>query len=377
MKISIKKCNLLVGLNIPQSVSGKSDKSFSETLKFESQGNTIKVTGMCNGIEANLYCFAESIEDMTPFCVDAKRVASLVKAFKDESLITISKDSTGKKLIFKQGRSQHKLEFNDTVGFPESFEFKEGYSHIKVEYEHLRGALSGVAWAAAPKVERLTVDRLFLGSILLSLSQDSAKLFSADGLKCCRGEFLCEIVKSDTPDVLVPKRIHELLGLFAPYVNDGTIEFLFNFNQIKLIVPNVGVVTSSVCSQKYPDLTGHTNAQSVVECQVNSKELKEAIKRFSAGITESNKVGIAVEFDNNAMTMRDPKSGSVEVLDAELTLSGDSNNFNFQLKMLNEVSQHLNVDEVVTVGVNEKRWAHMSGKDNPFHTKAFFLEYKL
>ncbi|CCN40069.1 putative DNA-directed DNA polymerase [Vibrio nigripulchritudo FTn2] len=374
MKIIIKKVNLIAALATPTNCTGKSDKAFSECLKVEAQGNTIKVSAVHNGLEANLFCVAESIEDFQPFVVDAKRIFDLVKTYDAEKNINISLNEEQTKLIFKSGRSRHTIEVMPIEGFPVTQAFREGHSHIKVKLSILKDALTSVAWAATQNLNKLPSDRMFLGSTLMKIEKDFISIFSADGLKCCEAKFPCDIVTSDTPDLLMPKRVIDLLSNFSAY-SDLEVELMFNSSQVRLIVPQVGILTSSVCSQMYPDLQTKTQSEQVIACEVNSTEFRSAIRRFAAGVKEQDKVGLVMEFKANELTLQDPKSGSKEVLDADL-ITGETSQFNLQLKMIRDVTTQLD-GETLVVGVNKESWAFVAPKDSEYNTKSCFLQYKL
>lgn len=374
MKISIKKVNLLAGIATPTNCTGKSDKSYSECLKFEAQGTTIKVSAIHNSLEANLYCVADSIEEFEPFVVDAKRIFDLVKTYDAEKSITITTNKDKNKLILKSGKSRHTIEILDSGGFPSTMSFLDGYSHIKVKLEVLKDALTSVAWAATQNLNKLPSDRMFLGSVLMKLNGNDMTLFSSDGLKCCEAFFSCDTVASGAPSLLMPKRFIDLLGNFSNYY-DRDVELMFNNSQVRLIVPQVGIITSSICSQNYPDLQSKTHADKVIACEVNHSELKSAIKRFAAGVKEPEKVGIVMEFNNSELTLKDPNSDSKEVLDAKLT-TGNSSSFNLQLRMIRDVTMQLS-GETLEIGVNSHQWAFVKPVDDTHQTRSHFLEYKL
>jgi DNA polymerase III subunit beta len=389
MKIVITQKALKAALEIPKQVSGKSDKDFTEQLHFSFKDKVIKIAAYNNSLESSIFIVATSVENPEPFSVNAKRVFDLVRGYKGVDELIIESIDGSSQLLFKKGRSRQKVDICSSASdYPTMSGVDISQSHFTVNLDQFYESLISVAWAIQKEGDALS-STAFLNNVKCKLLDDRLAFTSSDKYKCCSGSLACTINKSEAKEVLIPKRLIDLIGHVKGF-DVEKIEVFFNNSHMKLVVPNVGFIISSICSQIYADIDLFFNTPMVVEAVVKKQDVVEAINRFASGINDVRKSGVRLQLTNNALEIMDTKTDSVEIIDAAITGNESADvsekQLGIQLKMLSESLSNTRSEEIV-IGLSEKiplnkghntiRVTSIKPIDSPYSMVASCLEFMI
>lgn len=372
MHIEVNREQLIRAAQVPTGVTGKSDKAATESLKFTFINNTIQITAFNNGLETNFFCLAVSANDTEPFMVNATSFYRLINGYPKNAQITLMFNPKKTHLIVQCKRSKHQLELGDATTFPEITAFQNTQTKITLGLEEFNSALNHVKWAC--KTENNTADnRAYLSSVHLEVIENgSIALTASDGHKMIHKSLPATIEKNDYAHVLLPKRIIDQLAKCDRY-GISTVTLEYNVNMVQMTLDGLAVIKSTLSAAKYPDLSKFINNKPQDIIIVNRLELKMAIDRMIAGVTNAEQCGMLLTLAGSDLAISNKEADRHEYLE----LQGDEPYAPFsgayQYKMLNDAMSSMS-GEHISIGMNDERLTHIT---NHAGLTIMMMEFKI
>ena len=274
----------------------------------------------------------ESVSSEGRTTISAKKLNDLCRLLPDGSSIEIK--LSGDKIQLKTPLGKYSLATLPSDNFP-IFEIQESGEQLKINSKDLRKIFSTISFAIGIG----SMEKSFLGGLLLELKDDILTTAASDGLKLAVN--ISKVSAENSFSGVIPKKSVNEMTKFLADAN-GEASLLINDHSVEL---NTGNITfkSKLIDQEFPDpkqLLQQMIPGKGSVAEVGVKELSQSLSRVSVLSTDiHNKV--LLNLSDGTLTVSTNNSAE-EVGEEALSVkySGEKINVAFNVNHLQEVLSH-------------------------------------
>ena len=331
MKISIRKSNLLQGINIvSKAVSNKTTHPILSCILVEAAGGVIKLTANDMEIGIESYVDGTVIED-GKVALEAKLFSDFIRKLPDSD-ITIESDKDSKTLI-----KCERLEFNIPGKSGEDF------SNLPV----------------VSKDKFITISQFALREVInqtiFSISDNENNKLSVVSLDGHRISIRYIELKGDNSDikVVVPgKSLSDISKIMNGGVDDP-VNIYFTDNNILFEFDNTKVV-SRLIEGEYFRISHMLSVDYQIKMKINKREFLDSLDRATLLIKDSDKKPIRLSIDDRTLGLK--ISSLIGSLNEEIDIEKEGNNLviGFNPKLIIDALRVID-DENVTIYFNNTK----------------------
>ena len=328
MKISIRKSNLLQGINIvSKAVSNKTTHPILSCILVEAAGGVIKLTANDMEIGIESYVDGTVIED-GKVALEAKLFSDFIRKLPDSD-ITIESDKDSKTLI-----KCERLEFNIPGKSGEDFSNLPVVSKdkfITISQFALREVINQTIFSISDNEN----NKLMTGE-LFEVSNNKLSVVSLDGHRI---SIRYIELKGDNSDIKV--------GVDDPvniYFTDNNI--LFEFDNTKVV--------SRLIEGEYFRISHMLSVDYQIKMKINKREFLDSLDRATLLIKDSDKKPIRLSIDDRTLGLK--ISSLIGSLNEEIDIEKEGNNLviGFNPKLIIDALRVID-DENVTIYFNNTK----------------------
>ena len=338
MKISIRKSNLLQGINIvSKAVSNKTPHPILSCILVEAAGGVIKLTANDMEIGIESYVDGTVIED-GKVALEAKLFSDFIRKLPDSD-ITIESDKDSKTLI-----KCERLEFNIPGKSGEDFSNLPVVSKdkfITISQFALREVINQTIFSISDNEN----NKLMTGE-LFEIKNNCLKVVSLDGHRISIRKMPLKKDYSDRKVVVPGKTLSEVSKILSGEVDDQ-VSIYFTKNHI-LFEFDQTMVVSRLIEGEYFRIDQMLSSDYETKLKINKKEFLDCIDRATLLVREVDKKPIIINITDDDMELRiDSAMGSMnEEIDIEK--EGKDIMIGFNPKFLIDALRVID-DETVTI----------------------------
>ena len=308
MKISIRKSNLLQGINIvSKAVSNKTTHPILSCILVEAAGGVIKLTANDMEIGIESYVDGTVIED-GKVALEAKLFSDFIRNLPDSD-ITIESDKDSKTLI-----KCERLEFNIPGKSGEDFSNLPVVSKdkfITISQFALREVINQTIFSISDNEN----NKLMTGE-LFEVSNNKLSVVSLDGHRISIRYIELKGDNSDIKVVVPGKSLSDISKIMNGGVDDP-VNIYFTDNNILFEFDNTTVV-SRLIEGEYLKIDNILSADYETKVKINKREFLSCIDRSTLLVKEADKKPIILDIKDDVMELK--MNSIVGSLDEEIDI---------------------------------------------------------
>ena len=333
MKISIRKSNLLQGINIvSKAVSNKTTHPILSCILVEAAGGVIKLTANDMEIGIESYVDGTVIED-GKVALEAKLFSDFIRKLPDSD-ITIESDKDSKTLI-----KCERLEFNIPGKSGEDFSNLPVVSKdkfITISQFALREVINQTIFSISDNEN----NKLMTGE-LFEVSNNKLSVVSLDGHRISIRYIELKGDNSDIKVVVPGKSLSDISKIMNGGVDDP-VNIYFTDNNILFEFDNTKVVSRLI------------EGEYQIKMKINKREFLDSLDRATLLIKDSDKKPIRLSIDDRTLGLK--ISSLIGSLNEEIDIEKEGNNLviGFNPKLIIDALRVID-DENVTIYFNNTK----------------------
>ena len=344
MKISIRKSNLLQGINIvSKAVSNKTTHPILSCILVEAEGGVIKLTANDMEIGIESYVDGTVIED-GKVALEAKLFSDFIRKLPDSD-ITIESDKESKTLI-----KCERLEFNIPGKSGDDFSnlpvvSKEKY--ITISQFALREVINQTIFSISDNEN----NKLMTGE-LFEVSNNKLSVVSLDGHRISIRYIDLKGDNSDIKVVVPGKSLSDISKIMSGGVDDN-VNIYFTENNILFEFDNTKVV-SRLIEGEYFRISHMLSVDYQIKMKINKREFLDSLDRATLLIKDSDKKPIRLSIEDRTLGLK--ISSLIGSLNEEIDIDKEGNNLviGFNPKLIIDALRVID-DENVTIYFNNTK----------------------
>ena len=294
MKISIRKSNLLQGINIvSKAVSNKTTHPILSCILVEAAGGVIKLTANDMEIGIESYVDGTVIED-GKVALEAKLFSDFIRKLPDSD-ITIESDKDSKTLI-----KCERLEFNIPGKSGEDFSNLPVVSKdkfITISQFALREVINQTIFSISDNEN----NKLMTGE-LFEVSNNKLSVVSLDGHRISIRYIELKGDNSDIKVVVPGKSLSDISKIMNGGVDDP-VNIYFTDNNILFEFDNTKVV-SRLIEGEYFRISHMLSVDYQIKMKINKREFLDSLDRATLLIKDSDKKPIRLSIDDRTLGLK-------------------------------------------------------------------------
>lgn len=344
MKISIRKSNLLQGINIvSKAVSNKTTHPILSCILVEAAGGVIKLTANDMEIGIESYVDGTVIED-GKVALEAKLFSDFIRKLPDSD-ITIESDKDSKTLI-----KCERLEFNIPGKSGEDFSNLPVVSKdkfITISQFALREVINQTIFSISDNEN----NKLMTGE-LFEVSNNKLSVVSLDGHRISIRYIELKGDNSDIKVVVPGKSLSDISKIMNGGVDDP-VNIYFTDNNILFEFDNTKVV-SRLIEGEYFRISHMLSVDYQIKMKINKREFLDSLDRATLLIKDSDKKPIRLSIDDRTLGLK--ISSLIGSLNEEIDIEKEGNNLviGFNPKLIIDALRVID-DENVTIYFNNTK----------------------
>ena len=337
MKISIRKSNLLQGINIvSKAVSNKTTHPILSCILVEAAGGVIKLTANDMEIGIESYVDGTVIED-GKVALEAKLFSDFIRKLPDSD-ITIESDKDSKTLINIPGKSGEDFS-NLPVVSKDKF--------ITISQFALREVINQTIFSISDNEN----NKLMTGE-LFEVSNNKLSVVSLDGHRISIRYIELKGDNSDIKVVVPGKSLSDISKIMNGGVDDP-VNIYFTDNNILFEFDNTKVV-SRLIEGEYFRISHMLSVDYQIKMKINKREFLDSLDRATLIIKDSDKKPIRLSIDDRTLGLK--ISSLIGSLNEEIDIEKEGNNLviGFNPKLIIDALRVID-DENVTIYFNNTK----------------------
>ena len=344
MKISIRKSNLLQGINIvSKAVSNKTTHPILSCILVEAAAGVIKLTANDMEIGIESYVDGTVIED-GKVALEAKLFSDFIRKLPDSD-ITIESDKDSKTLI-----KCERLEFNIPGKSGEDFSNLPVVSKdkfITISQFALREVINQTIFSISDNDN----NKLMTGE-LFEVSNNKLSVVSLDGHRISIRYIELKGDNSDIKVVVPGKSLSDISKIMNGGVDDP-VNIYFTDNNILFEFDNTKVV-SRLIEGEYFRISHMLSVDYQIKMKINKREFLDSLDRATLLIKDSDKKPIRLSIDDRTLGLK--ISSLIGSLNEEIDIEKEGNNLviGFNPKLIIDALRVID-DENVTIYFNNTK----------------------
>ena len=344
MKISIRKSNLLQGINIvSKAVSNKTTHPILSCILVEAEGGVIKLTA--NDIEIGIESYVDgTVIEEGKVALEAKLFSDFIRKLPDSD-ITIESDKESKTLI-----KCERLEFNIPGKSGDDFSNLPVVSKdkfITISQFALREVINQTIFSISDNEN----NKLMTGE-LFEVSNNKLSVVSLDGHRISIRYIDLKGDNSDIKVVVPGKSLSDISKIMTGGVDDN-VNIYFTENNILFEFDNTKVV-SRLIEGEYFRISHMLSVDYQIKMKINKREFLDSLDRATLLIKDSDKKPIRLSIEERTLGLK--ISSLIGSLNEEIDIDKEGNNLviGFNPKLIIDALRVID-DENVTIYFNNTK----------------------
>lgn len=344
MKISIRKSNLLQGINIvSKAVSNKTTHPILSCILVEAEGGVIKLTA--NDMEIGIESYVDgTVIEEGKVALEAKLFSDFIRKLPDSD-ITIESDKESKTLI-----KCERLEFNIPGKSGDDFSNLPVVSKdkfITISQFALREVINQTIFSISDNEN----NKLMTGE-LFEVSNNKLSVVSLDGHRISIRYIDLKGDNSDIKVVVPGKSLSDISKIMTGGVDDN-VNIYFTENNILFEFDNTKVV-SRLIEGEYFRISHMLSVDYQIKMKINKREFLDSLDRATLLIKDSDKKPIRLSIEERTLGLK--ISSLIGSLNEEIDIDKEGNNLviGFNPKLIIDALRVID-DENVTIYFNNTK----------------------
>lgn len=345
MKFSCNQDTFSKYLNIvSRIVSSKPGLPILNNVKFETKKGKLLITATDLEIGISTWIGAD-VRTEGSITVPAKQLSEFINSIPNEKIEVNLEEQNFTVETVNNSAKFHTIPVDD---YPEVVKIKDEKPIVKISKEDILTAVNRVAFAAA------TDDiKPVLAGILLEIEGSKISFVGTDGLRLSRQMIELESESSEDKLLLVPVKAMQELSYIISELSEEDEEIhvylVKDRNQVLFRIGDVDLV-SRLIDGEFPEYRSIIPTGFNTQCAINKTDFLNSLKvtNIIARSVLGNKIILDIDSKANTITMSAVQSdvGSNKST-FEGNVSGDNLNIAFSSRLLTDVLNHLDKEEIL------------------------------